>query len=197
MNNSKDDNFKRVFIHELGHFVSNWIIFELISQYKPHSIVLNTKDENSFWGKVDFKNRTDMPAKRYFPGAVLYDFESTISTLYGCFFQSIFEEKDSFKECLNCIDGQMDGAFFCGAAKTYNKNLVDLEIILTEHYDKLSNSSLADMLKNFDFTSYYQNAEYIYYYVDLIKDQQIINVKNVVEPLLIEVYEKLKTTPQK
>lgn len=57
-------NFRKVFIHELGHFVSNWILYELIHQYKLHSIEIGKSSETSYWGKVMRQNRTDIKPAR-------------------------------------------------------------------------------------------------------------------------------------
>lgn len=192
-----EENFRKVFVHELGHFISNWILFEEINQYKPEKIELISKDESNFWGKLYCKRRTDMPAKRYFQEAVLYDFESTLTTLYGCFFQSILEGKSSFKDCLNCIDGILDNNFFESAVRIYDKDYGKIEEIMNEHFTKLSNTKLPNLLEKFNIEEYYSKDSKIYTFDELKKDEQIINIKEQIKPIFISTYQKLKTTPQK
>lgn len=91
MNSRKIENFKMVFIHELGHFVTNEILFEKFGIYEPTDLSIDwIANKARFVGQHRRKNRTDIKLKGIYNGAHLYDLEGSITVLFGCIFQTIY-----------------------------------------------------------------------------------------------------------
>lgn len=190
------ENFKKTFIHEVGHFVSDLIIYELIQDGKPHKIILREVYPNKFIGECNTLRRQKSTPKKYFPNnGVLYDFESSITLLMGCFFQSIYSNNE-YKNCFYSIDGSNDwvvfdtGRSFLKRAKEATRELID------KHYVLLLESELSHKLQSFNFSKFYSLDSILEFtYDELNAENEIINIKAILKPLFLAFHEEIKTTP--
>ncbi len=192
-----ESELKKVFIHELGHFTSNLILFEEIGQYKPKGINIKWDATNKvLTGRVNAKNRTDMKPVKYYFNALLYDFESVISTMYGCIFQSILFNLDNFSNCTYSLDGRSDYSFYKFAIHNYHLDITIIDDILQKHYEELKKTELRQKLLNFDLDYFFKETpfslEYFISYDDLTKYKKLITIKNIVKPLMLIAYNELK-----
>ncbi|AZA81222.1 hypothetical protein C1637_01205 [Chryseobacterium lactis] len=192
-----ESELKKVFIHEVGHFTANLILFEEIGQYKPKGINITWDTKNQvLTGAVQAKNRTDMKPVKYYFNAVLYDFESVISTIYGCIFQSILFNLDDFTNCTSTLDGSSDYSFYKFAVHNYYLDISVIDGILQKHYEELKKTELRQKLLNFDLDYFFKETpfslEYFISYDDLTKYEELITIKNIVKPLMLITYNELK-----
>lgn len=188
----KDEiQFKRVLIHELGHFISNQILFEKFGHYKPIDIHIDwINNKNIYTGSIRRKVRLDIPLKERFYHYHLYDFEAIITTLYGCIFQHFYNESlFSYNNCISCSDGSYDYKFYCFAINTYALSRKRIDVLIEQHIEMLSKTELSTKLKSFNFENFINSSSsisYVYDYDFINKQQEIKDIMDIIEaPFLI------------
>jgi hypothetical protein len=94
------ENIRRVFFHELGHFVANQINKLSLSGSGTEKILLYLCQQNSniYCGMTSSVvpngcDRTSPPPKNRLP-------QSLLSAIYGCIFQA-YERDESLRKCLD------------------------------------------------------------------------------------------------
>lgn len=200
MHEFKDETkFKKIFIHELGHFIADSIVFENYNMQEPSDLSIDWIEyENKYQGSV--RTKTDN-SKRMFKAIYpntdfrLYELESIITLLYGCIFQELYNESDLMTDCLNSLDGQRDNLYYEFAIQKYNLDKDEIDEKVKRHVEILKKSNAREGIQNFDFSIFNDHSSSIAYFLqskDLNGNKDFLKIKNIISPLLIEVYEELK-----
>ena len=131
-----DDDLRRVFFHELGHFVAREI------NRKKYGDMWQTKEIKLYSKNGQYGGEIN-PIKYYDEMPVIPIAEAISISTYGCFFESVYCNGADWNECF-CDTGECHGyqdAFSWRKALSYANNNVDLqdEILQNDlaHYEIL------------------------------------------------------------
>ena len=93
----KDEYFQRVFIHELGHFVANEIVYKNFGFRKTETMFLRyMPDHQDFVGGCKPFKPVGVAE-----GIVVNYAEYLLSLFYGCLFETYKNGLDAFNECFD------------------------------------------------------------------------------------------------
>ena len=102
-----EDNFKRTFIHEVGHFVSYILNENHFIGGKVESITIHEKIISN---SIDYMGITTpvKPINQKKIKGVINLPEKLACLVYGCIFQSL-QQKTKFGDCFNNLDSSVNG----------------------------------------------------------------------------------------
>ncbi|OPC55097.1 hypothetical protein DSC47_11140 [Elizabethkingia miricola] len=195
-------NFKKVFIHELGHFISHLILYENIGEYDPVKIeIIWDNERKCYFGKHIHKNKNSFNGLPFYINeSRIQEFPIILNTLYGCIFQAIYiNNKVELQLCRECIDGSNDNSQVNKVYldyQNYHKKEKSEEII-SMHLDKVLELNLGELLLKLDEdfllstkdpdSSYFEySSEY------LISNPIIVEIKFRLSSLFMRAYNDLK-----
>lgn len=138
MNNK---NFKRVFVHELGHLVAHILNKEHFEGTGVESIKLERKKIN---GGYDYVGITKpLKPEGYIDDKKVINLPEYIASIvYGCLFQSLYLTQ-RFTDCFYCVDsnknGYCDAQSFIGALAQFGVS-TDTRLILYNYIQEYFNT---------------------------------------------------------
>lgn len=154
-----------VFIHELGHFVSNILNRDLYSGPKIESLIIFPckEDPYQYCGELKLEGVDDFTLSK----EVLI--KTLISLSYGCMFQCYYDKKNDLNDCFN-RNGQQDILDWKAALKKigYADNIIKKACkLMDEHYQKLYDNRMLPAIMKIQAMQYLKKDKNGSYYADI------------------------------
>ncbi|WP_162926046.1 hypothetical protein [Chryseobacterium aurantiacum] len=165
---------RRVFYHELGHYVSAFLNKKYFTGYGSEYIKIhrceNKQDE--FCGKTE-----PIKPKDYKKNILFYETlsENLVSYIYGCLFQSYFSQSQTLEYCFKYFGKNDEDAFYNNIAihRLGQEKAFRLEQLNNEHYKKIADNELLKELESIDILSILIEND--------IKDEYFVDLKTLHE----------------
>lgn len=194
-----ETDFRRVLIHELGHFISHQILFENIGEYPPHKIEVKWDSKhNHYIGEHTHKNKLIGDSYIDINESKIQEFPNILNMLYGCIFQAIYRNDiEEFSLCKNCIHGSND---YYNVTRVYGDyrhchKKHSAEIIIHNHLNTILELNISDLLINLDldyFIDNQSNPNHFIYNVQYLNENETINsIKSKLKQYFTETYDSL------
>ncbi|WP_294318000.1 hypothetical protein [uncultured Chryseobacterium sp.] len=194
MNYYKEDELKKVLIHELGHFVAHQILFENFEYSEPVNIDI-WYNNDKYAGLVNARHRKNHPKKFVYNGqSNMQEFEDIVSTLYGCIFQSIYSHIDVCN-CYNSIDGSHDFDQIELAFKEFGEDIEQYKEIFFSHIHILTQSEIPDIISQINLNDFFEPRQDNHYQIlsrDVLNNSNIKKIIKTITSEYLNFYEKIK-----
>lgn len=194
MNYYKEDELKKVLIHELGHFVAHQILFENFEYSEPVNIGI-CYDNEKYLGQVNARRRNNHPKRIAYPGqSNMQEFEDIASTLYGCIFQSIFTRIDVCN-CYNSIDGSHDFSQIKLAFIEFGEDIEQYKDLFFSHFHILSQSEIPEMISQISLNDFFEpkpKNQYLILSRTVLNNSNIKKIIKIATPIYLNFYKKIK-----
>ncbi|MBL7704911.1 MAG: hypothetical protein JNM21_05110 [Taibaiella sp.] len=149
-----EDKFKRIFWHEIGHFVAHFFNKEYFGNLGTEIIEITYHPEyNDFTGRLKPKK----PLGQEHLEPPLKDYTNFITTIiYGCLFQSIFTNKE-FEYCFDYnksnTNGYDDASKFWDNMRNLKVDKESIYEIVLEHFNIVKESNCLNLLFDSNISS--------------------------------------------